>query len=135
MPKGAQARRANPPIPDPPAEDDPQGDTISLAPVFAREKTGFGAPFMPLDAHRRMVLIMSANGVQHDSIADAMGCSIPTLYKYFREELDQGHERVKAHMGAALVQCGLSGSVSAQKFWLATRCADWRLPKGVSIED
>src|SRR4051794_4660398 len=131
MGKGAAERRANPPIPDPIVSDEPQGDTISLAPVFAREKTGFGAPFLPLDEHRRMVLIMSANGVAIYAIADAMGCSIPTLHKYFGDELTQGFDRVEAHMGAALVQCGLSGSVSAQKFWLATRSAKWRLPKGM----
>lgn len=137
MSKGAQARRANPPIADPQfVEDSADGDAISLAPVFARERTGYGAPFMVLAEHRRMVMIMSANGVPQQAIAEAMGCSDVTLQKYFREELTQGHERVKAHMGAALVQCGLSGSVSAQKFWLATRGgAEWRLPKGTLIED
>jgi hypothetical protein len=78
------------------------------------------------DAHRHQVLCMRANGMSIDAIALVMDVSRRTIQKQFKHELVQGFEFVRGHMGAVLVQAGLSGNITAVKFWLSNRCAEWR---------
>jgi hypothetical protein len=69
-------------------------------------------------------------GVAHETIARVLKISVPTLKKYFGQELENGFEEIKARMGVALVRAGLSGNVAAMKFWLVTRGGpEWRIPK------
>jgi hypothetical protein len=81
------------------------------------------------DEHRKMVSIMRSNAMSVEAIAGVMGVNKQTLRRHFEYELDNGFDSIRGQMGAALVAAGLSGSVSAMKFWLASRCPEWRAAK------
>ncbi len=44
----------------------------------------------PTDQGRAQVEAMSGYGLKQDAIANVMKCSIKTLHKYYRTELDEG---------------------------------------------
>jgi hypothetical protein len=73
-----------------------------------------------------MVTVMRSNAMGVEAIALVMGMNKDTLRRHFELELDYGFEHIRGQMGAALVAAGLGGSVSAMKFWLASRCPEWR---------
>jgi hypothetical protein len=55
-----------------------------------------------------------------------IGISVPTLEKYYREELDTGLDIANAKVAETLFEMATSGKVpSATYFWLKTR-AKWR---------
>lgn len=95
--------------------------------VESRAKKSVGRPpWNPTDDQRELVMAMRSNGISIDVIADLMHISDETLRKYCRVELDLGFERIKAHIGVAMVRAALRGNVNAMKFWLASRCPEWR---------
>lgn len=79
----------------------------------------------PTEDTRRTVLICSASGVKHDSIARAVGVSQGTLRKHYRAELDSGAVTANAAVAESLYQLAIDGNVTAAIFWLKTR-AGWR---------
>lgn len=105
----------------------------------AAPKRGPGPPtFEPTNQQRQTVQILRANGVPINVIAknvhwtdedqrSGIGIDAKTLRKYFKEQLDDGFEMVKAAMGASLVREGLKGNVGALRYWLATQGGEqWR---------
>jgi len=81
------------------------------------------------DDHRKIVTIMRSNAMGIEAIAAVMGVNKDTLRSLFAVELANGFESIRGQMGAALVNAGINGNVSAMKFWLANRCPEWRVAK------
>jgi hypothetical protein len=77
-----------------------------------------------------MVMVMRANGMSIAAVADCLSIAIPTVERHYKIELKNGFDRVKSHIGAAVVNAALAGNLSAMKYWLAVHCPEWRLPKG-----
>lgn len=67
---------------------------------------------------RDRVAILAAGGMLQDQIAAAIGCSTPTLTKYFFKELTAGKAAKTAAMLAKLYEFGMAGSVPAVKAFL-----------------
>ena len=49
-------------------------------------------PFKPTATQRAFVEGAALGGLPHERIAERVGCSVDTLVKYFRKELDAVHE-------------------------------------------
>jgi transcriptional regulator with XRE-family HTH domain len=73
---------------------------------------------------RDRVARLRASGMTQEQIADAIGCSVPTLAQYFSLELNEGKSAKRAEMIDALWNAGLAGNVSAMKAWLALNDRD-----------
>jgi AcrR family transcriptional regulator len=70
------------------------------------------------------VLEWAIGGQTHSDIAEGVGVSLPTLYKYYREELDQGEDCMVEAVKGALFKSAMEGSNTAQIFILKVR-AGW----------
>lgn len=68
---------------------------------------------------RDRVAMLRASGMTQEQIADAIGCSVPTLAQYFSLELNEGKAAKRAEMIDALWNAGMAGNVTAMKAWLA----------------
>lgn len=83
-------------------------------------KRGPGRPQHEVTRERQqLVQVLKANGNSHKTIARAMGINRDTLEIHYREQLNHGHEQVKASVGAAVVRMAMAGNISAARFWLA----------------
>jgi hypothetical protein len=86
-------------------------------------------PLVPSDEARTIVRRMSANGLNQDSIARIMGISVPTLEKYYREDLDTARDLVLDLVATSLLKKALSddhpNAAASAMFWLKTR-GRWR---------
>jgi hypothetical protein len=91
-------------------------------------------PFEPTHQQRIDVEVCVSIGHTHESIAEQMGISVPTLLKYFRKELDSGKDRINADVGRFLSHAAsgraltdaasgatYSDCVRAAMFWAKTR--------------
>jgi hypothetical protein len=79
-------------------------------------KRGRGRPpFQPTPTQRRRVEEMVAVGMSRDEIGRALGCSVPTLEKYFEDELLNGHSRRKAELNDILFKAARKGNITAAK--------------------
>lgn len=84
---------------------------------MAQEIKVIGRPeFQPTDEQRDRVEWYSFGGLSEDEIAEAIGCSRPTLKKHFFDSLDKGRGRKKARVIDLLVASAGAGNVSAQKY-------------------
>jgi hypothetical protein len=81
---------------------------------------------LPTEATRGLVKGCVACGASQESICSLLGgIALPTLYKYYREELDTAMVLANATMTQALFNNGVkSNNVTAQIFWLKAR-AGW----------
>jgi hypothetical protein len=101
--------------------------------VTKRPKIG-RPPFVPTDSQRQLVQVLVANGISQKVMAANIVCDLKTLRRHFKEELKEGHDRVEAAMGAAIVRAGLAGNVFAAKYWLSTHGGvQWRVVEGRQI--
>ena len=90
-------------------------------------------PFTPTAEQRRTVLAMAGFGVPHDHVALVVGCSPPTLRKWFRNELDVATIEANARVAQTLYQQATKpGNVAATIFWLKAR-AGWREKHDVEL--
>jgi transcriptional regulator with XRE-family HTH domain len=76
------------------------------------------------NALRDRVARLRASGMTQQEIADAVGCSVPTLAQYFSLELNEGKAAKRAEMIDALWNAGINGNVTAMKAWLALNDRD-----------
>lgn len=77
---------------------------------------GRGRPqFKPTPALRRKVEELVTGGMSKDECARAIGCSTPTLEKYFEEELANGVAKKRAEVIGLLFKSARKGNVTAQK--------------------
>ena len=84
--------------------------------------------FQPTEQHRKTVKAMAAYGILEIGIAKVIGISVPTMRKYFWNELDTGHIEANAKVAESLFQRALGPGkegVTACIFWLKCR-AGWR---------
>ena len=97
-----------------------------------------GPPVLePNDSDHEAVRVMVAAGLTQESICKILRMSLPTLHKYFRDELDAGHEDVLAKVAGTLYKKAISPelcgpSITAAIFWLKTR-GQWRETQGLDL--
>ena len=92
-------------------------------------------PHDPTDKTRAEVGALASYGVPHDEIGKYIGVDKKTLYKYYRDELDNAHIKANAAVGRFLYQAASGQSldkganhsdcVRAAMFWAKTRMG-WR---------
>ncbi|RWQ16105.1 hypothetical protein [Mesorhizobium sp.] len=77
---------------------------------------GRGRPqFKPTPALRRKVEELVSCGMSRDDCARAIGCSTPTLEKYFEDELANGVAKKRSEVIGMLYRAAKKGNVTAQK--------------------
>jgi transcriptional regulator with XRE-family HTH domain len=64
------------------------------------------------------VEVLRASGMTQEEIAKAIGITVPTLRKYFFQELQDGEVRTRADIIAAMAEKALKGSVPAARLVL-----------------
>lgn len=80
----------------------------------------------PTDKLRSEVALLSGLGLRQEDICMVVGVSLPTLHKYYREELDLGMAKANANVARALYRQAIDeGNTTAMIFWLKCR-ARWR---------
>lgn len=85
----------------------------------------------------------ATDGLTNEEIAEKMQVSVPTFYRWQREEpaiktaLRSGKDVVDYKVEGSLLKAALSGNVTAQIFWLKNRRPDkWRdQPQEIRISD
>lgn len=91
-------------------------------------KTVNGRPPHKPDKHsRHLVMVMKVNGEPDDVIARCIGndgISLPTLYKHYRDELDNGKHKIIAAVAGRAFQRAMAGENEMIKLILRTR-AGW----------
>lgn len=77
---------------------------------------------------------LAATGVRHEDIAKYMGMTRPTLYKYYRDELDRSALTANMVVAGKLFEQCQEGNTTAIIFWLKTR-AKWRETDEIEREE
>lgn len=86
---------------------------------------GQGVSHEPSDIDRQTVQIMAAGGLVHGDIAAARGISVPTLYKHYRQELDNGKAAIDTLALQAHVRLIKNDDFAAVKWWQQSQMG-WR---------
>lgn len=89
-----------------------------------------GTAHEPTDQLRKTVETMAAHGITLADISRVINVTAPTLYKYYRDELETGHIKANSMVAQSLYQKALgngAGAVAACIFWLKVR-ARWVEP-------
>ena len=82
--------------------------------------------YEPTDKDRLFVQTCASLGIAQARIAKLVGISIPTLEKYYREELDTAADRADAEVFNTLYRMATSGKEPAATiFWMKVR-RQWR---------
>lgn len=68
---------------------------------------------------RERVAMLAAGGMSQAAIAEAIGCSEPTLRQYFFSELHEGSSAKRAEVIGAMFKSAMDGNVTAQRSFLA----------------
>lgn len=79
----------------------------------------------PTESSRAQVEALSGYGVRHDEIALYLEIDPKTLRKHYRDQLDKGHIKANVGVARALHKNATEGNVTAQIFWMKTRCG-WK---------
>jgi len=90
-----------------------------------------GKEHEPDEKDRKTVETMASHGIPHIEIAQVIGISAPTMYKWYRNELDTGATKANSMVAQSLYQKALgngNGAVAACIFWLKVR-AGWVEPR------
>ena len=93
------------------------------------------APHEPTDKTRDKARLLSRYGVPQEQIAADIGVSLPTLHKYYRQELDKGMMEANSLVAESLFKKARGDgpqSVTAAIFWLKAR-AGWRDTHAVEL--
>jgi hypothetical protein len=91
-----------------------------------RGNRGSNKKHVPTEETRGLVKGCVACGASQENICSLLGgITLPTLYKYYRKELDTATVSANVTMAQALFNNGVkSNNVTAQIFWLKAR-AGW----------
>ncbi len=93
---------------------------------MAAPKSGISKPHEPTDKTRAEVGALTSFGNTQEQIADHIGISVDTLYKYYKDELENSVVRANAKVAAKLFRKATEGEdLTAMIFWLKTR-GKWR---------
>jgi len=90
-----------------------------------------GKQHEPTEKDRKTVETLASHGIPHIEIAQVIGMSLPTMYKWYRNELDTGATKANSMVAQSLYQKALgngNGAVAACIFWLKVR-AGWVEPR------
>ena len=88
--------------------------------------------FRPTDEQRHTVMVLAANRVKRQVMAEVLRINIATLDKYFKGDIRIGKDATVARVGIAVVRQALAGNMTAAKYWLDRHGGPaWQLPKGV----
>lgn len=84
------------------------------------------APYVPNDKDRKIVVLGSACGLTRKQLAEHVGVSEDTISKYYRDELENGRDKVTMQIASNLVGIAtqsrdLKAANTAAIFWLKTR--------------
>ena len=79
---------------------------------------------VPTDETRRRVLQAAALGVRHEGIAGLTGIALPTLQKYYADELARAGDVLVEEIAGAMYTKAIGGDIGAQKYILGCR-AGW----------
>lgn len=85
--------------------------------------------FEPTAEQRQQVEMYSAVGLTQAQIAELVGCSVDTLDRHFRRELDLGLAKANAKVAGTLFNKAMQGDNACLIFWLKTR-ARWKEVQG-----
>ena len=92
----------------------------------ARPLPAKGKPrFVATPEQRRQVEMYAAVGMTQEQIALLLECSVDTLDRHFRRELDTGSLKANAKVAGTLFNKAMAGDVGSMVFWLKTR-ARWK---------
>src|SRR5262245_19875435 len=93
-------------------------------------------PYEPNEKDRRAVETMTIAGIAQEGIARAIGISVDTMVKYYREEIDTAVDKANTQVAGSLFKKAISDehpqSATAAIFWLKTR-AGWRETGGLDV--
>ena len=87
----------------------------------------------PTEEERHLVEVLVAGGTPKATIAKAMGISMNSLKRHYREELEHGLEIANAKVVRRLFRLIEQGSTPAAIFWLKTR-AGWKEGQVIEVE-
>ena len=93
-------------------------DLFGLTPSPYRDPRGRKKMRVTNDLRDR-VATLRASGMTQQCIADAIGCSVPTLVEFFSFELNEGKAEKIAEAKLRLRELGMGGNVTALKAWIA----------------
>lgn len=85
-------------------------------------------PHEPSDSNRSKARLLSGFGIPQEQIAAELGISLPTLHKYYRDDLDAGMRQANARVVANLFKKATGDTpqaVTAAIYWTKTRMG-WR---------
>lgn len=78
---------------------------------------------------------MAQYGMPQKAIAGAVGLSVTTLNKLYREELEAGSTAANMKVAQSLYEsCVVERNVAAQIFWMKTRCG-WKETQRVETQE
>lgn len=98
-------------------------ETDEKQPVVAIKKRQ--SPHVPTEETRNLVAIWARVGTQQPVIAHELGISVPTLMKYYSEELTEARKRGIASVAATLYAKAIGGDTTSIIFYLKTQ-GRWR---------
>lgn len=93
-------------------------------------------PFEPTEEQRRLAEELGGLGLPQEMIARLLKVSVPTLVKYFSDELKLGESKSTAAISKTLFAKAIAGDTASLIFWLKAR-ANWseRAPRQVDVAD
>lgn len=94
------------------------------------------APHVPTDELRALVESLSGYGVPQDGIAKLVKISVPTLTKYYSEEIEVGVLKANAAVSGNLFRIATGdgkAAATAAFFWLKTRARWKEVPTEVDV--
>lgn len=97
----------------------PKGKAVAVAP-HGRGRIG-NPEHVPTAEQRKIVETHAACGTPHWLIALELQITEPTLYKYYRQELDTGLLRVNARIASLIAKQALGGCKTSQIAWMKSR--------------
>jgi len=90
---------------------------------------GRGKKWEPTDDDRKKVRTLIGFGLTGEQVAEVMGISRDTLYKYCKKEIDAGRPAAVAQVAQQAFKMAMSGKNTAMTiFWLKTQ-AHWKEPE------
>lgn len=79
------------------------------------------APHKPTAETRKVAHTLAGYGIKQEIICKALGISLPTLHKHYRDELDKGDAQGQGKIGEALFQKAMKGDTAALIFLAKVR--------------
>lgn len=89
-------------------------------------------PHVKTNHNSTVVKILYGMGITKDKIAAGIGISVPTLDKYYRDEMDVAEVQIKGEVFGALMKNIQAGKEASIIFFLKARCG-WKETQAVEV--